>query len=212
MKGLLSLLMVVALPLAALAAPQEGQHYRELPFPQTVESGDKIEVREFFWYGCPVCYRLEPHTARWMKNLPPNVQYVRTPGVAPRWLVHAQAFYAFESLGALDKVHDVFFEAIHVKKLPLNDEESLARFAAEHGIERDKFLQTFRSFGVRMKVERAKQLNVAYMVNSVPTLVVDGRYMTSPAMAGGEEAAMQVVDFLIKRAQRERRAGAGKGS
>lgn len=191
---------------AAAAAPQEGQHYQELPFPQPVETGDKIEVREFFWYGCPHCYALEPALTAWLKRLPAGVQFVRTPGVAPHWLVHARAYYAFESLGAVEKVHAAFFEAYHRHNRKLDNPQDLAHFAAEHGVDREAFLRAFDSFGVRVKLERAKQLNMAFGIHSVPTLVVDGKYLTSPKLAGGEREALAVVDYLIERARRERTA------
>lgn len=211
MKRLFGLLLLSALAhaAAAAAAPQEGRHYQELPFPQPVEDS-QIEVREFFWYGCPHCYAFEPALSAWLKRLPAGVRFVRTPGVAPRWLVHAQAYYAFESLGAVEKVHAAFFDAYHRHHRKLDSPEDLARFAAEHGVDREAFLRAFHSFGVRVKVERAKQLNMAYGVHSVPALVVDGRYLTSPTMAGGEREALAVVDYLIERARRERTAQRSK--
>lgn len=198
--------LLLAAAAAAAAAPQEGRHYQELPFPQPVETGSKIEVREFFWYGCPHCYALEPALTAWLKRLPAGVQFVRTPGVAPRWLVHAQAYYAFESLGVVEKVHAAFFEAYHRNHRRLDDPQDLARFAAEHGVDGEAFLRAFHSFGVSVKLERAKQLNMAYSIHSVPALVVDGKYLTSPTMAGGEREALAVVDYLIERARRERTA------
>jgi thiol:disulfide interchange protein DsbA len=182
-----------------------GVHYQELPFPQPVETGDKIEVREFFWYGCQHCYRLEPALNSYLKKLPRNAKFVRTPGVSPDWLIHAQAYYAFESLGAVPRLHGPFFEAWHAQKRKLSDEKSIADFVAEHGVDRNKFLQAFRSFGVRLKVEKAKQLNFDFVVHAVPQLAVDGKYSTNPVMAGGEAEAMKVVDFLIQKAAGERR-------
>jgi thiol:disulfide interchange protein DsbA len=210
MLRIFAALLFAALPLVAAAgvAPEEGRDYLELPFPQPVETGSQIEVREFFWYGCPHCDALEPVLRAWLRKKPAGVSFLRTPGVAPHWLVHAQAYYTFESLGVVDKVHAAFFDAYHRGQRKLDTLAALADFAAEHGIDRELFLRTFNSFGVRVKVERAKQLNAAYGIHSVPTLVVDGRYVTSPVMAGGNEQVMKVVDELIKRARRERRAAA----
>ncbi len=187
------------------AAYEEGRHYYELPFSQPVETGSKIEVREFFWYGCPHCYTLEPVLASWLKRIPANARFVRTPGVAPRWLVHAQAFYTIESLGATEKLHRAFFDAIHKQNRRLNTEDSVARFVAEHGVDQKKFRQAFNSFGVRLKLKKAIWLNRNFGINSVPALVVDGKYLTSPTIAGGNKAAMKVVDYLIDKAARERR-------
>lgn len=201
-----------SLPLIFLLIPQlgqaefvEGTHFLMSPNPQPVETGEKIEVREFFWYGCSHCYALEPDINRWLKRLPKSASLVRTPGAASRWLVHAQAYYAFESMGAVDKVHGAFFDALHREQRSLNDEDSITRFVAQHGLDPAQFRQAFNSFGVRLKLERAKKLNVAFRVHSVPTLIVDGKYITSPAMAGGGEATMQVIDFLIKKSVAERK-------
>ena len=169
MRRLISVLLlaVLSIPFARAAEPYEvGRHYLELPFPQPVETGAKIEVREFFWYGCSHCYAFEPALNRWLGKLPANAQFVRTPGTAPKWLTQAQAFYAFESLGAAERLHGPFFNAIHERRLELNDEESIAGFAAANGVNREKFTQAFRSFSVRMKVEKARQMNRDFAVSS----------------------------------------------
>ena len=189
----------------------EGTHFLVSPVPQPVETGEKIEVREFFWYGCQHCYALEPDINRWLKRLPKRATFVRTPGAASRWMVHAQAFYTFESMGAVDKIHGAFFDALHREERRLNDEDSIAAFVTQHGLDAKQFHQAFNSFGVRLKLERAKKLNVAFGVHSVPTLIVDGKYVTSPTMAGGGEATMQVIDFLIAKSAAERKkAPAGR--
>jgi len=205
---LLLLMMWVSLPLAAQTF-EAGRHYTEFPFPQPVE-GEKIEVREFFWYGCPHCYVLEPAINRWLKRKPANVVYVRTPGMAPHWVLDAQAFYAFEALGVLDKMHPLMFDAIHKDKQRFKSEDAIAAFAAKHGVDAKAFHDAFGSFGVRINLEKARQLNQAYTISSVPTLVVDGRYLTSPSMAGGEEQTMRVVDFLVKKAAAERQKGTAR--
>jgi thiol:disulfide interchange protein DsbA len=210
---LTTLLLVTALPALAAEPFQAGRHYTELPFPQPVETGDKIELREFFWYGCPHCYVLEAPLTDYVRKLPKNAAFVRTPGVSPNWLVHARAYYTFEILGLTAKLHAPFFEDWHAKGRRLNDAGSIADFAAEHGVDKKKFLDTFNSFAVHTRIERAKQQNVGFMVDGVPMLAVDGRYVTSPAMAGGQERdeakrnqmTMQVVDFLIQKAARERK-------
>lgn len=200
------LLMFFTLPLSAQTF-KAGEHYTEFPFPQTVE-GDKIEVREFFWYGCPHCYALEPAINQWLKRKPAKVNYIRTPGVAPHWLLDAQAYYAFEALGVVDKMHPAMFEAMHKDKQRFKSEDALTAFVAKQGVDPKAFREAFGSFGVRINLEKAKQLNQAYAINSVPTIVVDGRYLTSPSMAKSDEATMQVVDFLVKKAAAERKRGA----
>lgn len=202
----LALLICCILPVAAVAANyEEGVHYTELAFAQEVETGNRVEVREFFWYGCPHCDSLEPIIDKWLKQKPKQAEFVRTPGTAPRWLPHAQMFYAAEALGALPKLHPAFFKAMHQQNRPLADEASILKFVAEQGVDAAKFKEAMGSFGVRLKVEKAKQANEAYGINSVPTIVVDGKYITSPKMARGEAEVMKVVDFLVQRAAKERK-------
>lgn len=198
------------LPGLAQAGSEEGRHYMVLPFPSTVESGDKIEVREFFWYGCPHCYVLEPALEKWLKKMPANAQFVRTPGTAPRWMVHGQAYFAFESLGALGKLHNAFFKAVQAQPNGFNDEKAIAGFATSHGVDRKKFEEAFNSFGVRLKLEKAKQLNQDLNISSVPAFVVDGKYLTTTAMAGGEDQMLKLLDDLISKAVKERKKNPAK--
>ena len=209
MGGCLAMLMLF--PVLARAEFTEGRQYMQVPFPTPVETGNKIEVREIFWYGCPHCYVLEPGLTHWLKKLPANAQFVRTPATAsPRWAIHAQAYYAFEALGAMEKLHGAFFKAVQEQPGAFNDENAIADFVAHHGIDRKKFTEAFNSFGVRLKLEKAKQVNQDLNINSVPTLVVDGRYLTSAAMAGGEEAMFKLLDQLISKAAKERNKKAAK--
>lgn len=197
---------VLLLPVAAQSAAfEEGRHYLEVPFPQPVETGERIEVREFFWYGCPHCYTLEPALERWLRNKPKNAEFVRTPWKDPRGVTQGQAYYAFAAMGVLDKLHPALFRAVHAQGRRLDDEASIAQFVAEHGLDPAKFRAALNSFGVRLNWEKAKRLNETYGVNSVPLLVVDGKYITSPLMAGSAEAAVNVVDQLVLRAARERK-------
>ncbi|MFL6713281.1 MAG: thiol:disulfide interchange protein DsbA/DsbL [Sulfurifustis sp.] len=204
---LLALVLVLAiLPFAPVQALQKGRDYVALPKPQPVETGNKIEVREFFWYGCPHCYALEPALAKWLKQKPANVEFIRTPATAPNWLLHAQAYYAFASLGATERTHAALFRAIHQENRRLNSEDALADFAKQQGIDPAKFREAFNSFGVRMNVEKAKRANEAYEVTSVPMLAVDGKYLTSASMVGSEEGLIPALDQLVQQAAKERGA------
>jgi protein dithiol oxidoreductase (disulfide-forming) len=169
-------------------------------------------VREIFWYGCPHCYVLEPGLASWLKKLPANAQFVRTPGtVSARWATHAQVYYTFETLGVMEKLHGAFFKAVQEqKKDELNDEKGITEFAVRHGVDRKQFSEAFNSFGVRLKLEKAKQLNQDLNIDSVPSVVVDGKYLTSPAMAEGEAQFYKVLDDLIGKATKERKKKAAK--
>ncbi|MBI3545707.1 MAG: thiol:disulfide interchange protein DsbA/DsbL [Gammaproteobacteria bacterium] len=205
------LFILLLLPHPASADVEEGKNYQKLPFPVAVDTGNKIEVREIFWYGCPHCYVLEPGLTRWLKKMPSNAQFVRTPGtVSPNWLLHAQTYYTFEAMGVLEKMHGAFFKAVQEQHGQLNSEEAITKFAASQGVDAKKFSEAFNSFGVRMRLEKAKQLNQDLNINSVPTVVVDGKYLTSPAMAEGEEKFFQVLDFLINKAAKERKKKAAK--
>lgn len=197
-------------PLGGAVALEKGREYDALARPQPVETGAKIEVREFFWYGCPHCYALESGLERWIKRLPSNVEFVRMPATVPRWLAHAQAYYAFAALDATAKTHSALFRAIHEKDRRLDSESALAEFAKEQGIDPAKFRVAWESFGVRLKLQQAKQTNANYQISSVPTFAVDGKYITSVSMAGGEAQLFAVLDQLIQKAARERPAQAGK--
>ncbi|MHB8622489.1 MAG: thiol:disulfide interchange protein DsbA/DsbL [Sulfuricaulis sp.] len=200
------LLLCLLLPGLARAGAEAGQQYLDLPFPSPVETGNKIEVREFFWYGCPHCYALEPALTLWLKHLPANAQFVRTPGTAsPAWSLDAQAYYTFQDLGLTAKLHQAYFTARQEQHEAMIDEKAITDFAVRHGVDRKRFSAAFNSFGVHLKLEQAKQLNQDLNIDSVPTLVVDGKYLTSPAMAGGEDGLFKVLDQLISKAARERK-------
>lgn len=200
--GILALL--AALPLAASAETFEaGRDYLEMPF-ASVSDGPRIEVREFFWYGCGHCYQFEPTIRQWLTRKPANVDFIRTPGMAPSWTIHAQAFYALENVGALDKLHESLFHAIQSGQR-LNSEAAITDFVASNGVDATKFRDAFKSFGVRMKMDRARQLWDEFRIDAVPTLVVANRYITSPSMVNGEARALEVVDFLIAKAAKEKK-------
>lgn len=201
----LALFLVLGiLPFASAQALEKGRDYTALATPQPVETGNKIEVREFFWYGCPHCNALEPMIADWLKHKPANVEFIRTPATVPSWMVQAQAYYAFAALGATARTHAAIFRAIHQEHRPLDSEAAFADFAKQQGIDPAKFREAFNSFGVRVSLEKAKRLNEAYGITSVPTFEVDGKYVTDPSMTGGEEGLMPVLDQLVQQAARER--------
>ncbi len=180
-------------------------HFVELSQPQPVETGDKIEVRELFWYGCQHCYDLEPALDKWLKNKPANAEFVRMAAVLREsWAPHARAFYTFEALGVMDTLHPALFKALHVKKKRLDTAAALADFAAEHGVAREKFISTYNSFAVDSKFRQARIQGRRYQARGVPSIIVDGRYLTTATMAGSHGRLMQIVDFLVKKAAAER--------
>ena len=207
MRKLIGLsLFVLLLPLVGYAQFLEDVEYKRVG-PQPVETGNKVEVREFFWYGCSHCYALEPSLEKWLKTLPKNAQFVRTPAIFnEQWAVHARAYYAFEALGITAKMHHALFHALHAEKRALNNADSLAAFVAEKGGDRAAFLDAYNSFGMQASLNRATQAGRAYNVESVPMLIVDGKYMTNSNISGGHDRVPKVLDFLIKKAAAERSA------
>lgn len=212
LKTLINALLLPAISLLAVVPARaeflEGVEYVLVTPAQPVTTGNKIEVREVFMYSCPHCFNLEPILDRWLKTKPANSEFVRMPAVfRPTLEAHARAFYAFQALGVLDKLHGAFFRALHVDKQPLSDETSIAQFAAKYGIKPDDFRRAYHSFGVDAQVKEAMRLAPAYGVDSVPTFIVDGKYRTNATMAGGQENLMRVIEFLIKKSAAERKQG-----
>jgi thiol:disulfide interchange protein DsbA len=186
-------------------APVEGQHYVRLstPAPVTLPSPDKkIDVVEFFWYGCPHCYAFEPLLESWVRKLPPDAAFRRVPVgfMAPHQL-HQRLFYALDEIGQLQAMHRKVFNAIHQQSRHLSSEAEILAFVAANGVDGARFTEAFRSFAVNTKCSRARQLSEAYKIDGVPALGIQGRYYTSGALAGGHERAVAVADFLIQKSR-----------
>ena len=183
----------------------EGGHYELLDQVQPVQTGDKIEVVEMFWYRCPHCFRLEPFIAEWRKNMPENAQYVPIPALlGPKWEFHARAYYTFEALGVVEQLHGKLFSAIHVQRLRIDSVDELADWAAENGVERQSVIDAFSSFAVENKLNFANVMTRKYGISGVPSIIVDGRYRTTITHAGSQEKLMKVINFLIEKAAQAR--------
>jgi protein dithiol oxidoreductase (disulfide-forming) len=186
----------------------EGKDYVRLKNPQPVESGKKIEVIEFFSYGCPHCNDLEPILDAWMRTLPPDVQFHRVPVMfQQRWEPLARIYYTLDALGEEARLSPAVFKAIHVEGLPLYDDKAFFDWAARQGLDRARVAETYNSFGVSSKFNRAKALAQTYNIQSVPTMIVDGRFMTSSEKVGTHENLPPVLDALIIKARAERAKG-----
>ena len=178
----------------------EGSNYTVIsPRMETTVNEDKIEVIEFFWYGCPHCYTVEPYIKSW--KMPENVELVRIPATfSNRWIIHAKVYYTLESLDRLD-LHEVFFNAIHGRqqRRDLVGEDKIAEFFASFssGIAEDKFSKAYNSFIVNTKTQKADRLVREYAIRSVPTFIVNGRYLTSPSMVGSSQRLITALDYLI---------------
>ena len=184
---------------------EEGFDYRVLPMAQAVESKGKIEVIEFFWYGCPHCHDFEPELSAWIKRQSKDVVVKKIP-VAFRddLLIHSQLYYALESLGKHD-LHAKVMDAIHVEKRRLLTEPEITDWIASQGIDRQAFTTAFRSFSVTSKARLANQIAQAYRIDGVPTIGVQGKYITSPSIAGGSKAcAIDVMDHLVAKVRKQK--------
>lgn len=180
---------------------EAGKHYTALPTPQpTSTPAGKVEVAEVFMFGCPGCYMMEPRIQAWLASKPDYVNFVRVPAPwNPPAIMHARAYYTAEALGKLAAIEAPFFDEIHKNRNYLETEEKLATFFAAHGVDAATFKATFNSSDVAAKVERAGQLIEGYRVESTPTVVVNGKYVTQGRMAGTYEAWFAIIEDLAAR-------------
>jgi protein dithiol oxidoreductase (disulfide-forming) len=194
--------LVVALavaPFAGLVSAQQPS-FLELNPPQPVETADKIEVLEFFWYGCIHCYNLEPKIESWLKTLPKDVEFRRVPAVFnERWAQDAAIFYTFEALGLLDKLHRPFFDAIHRDRLRSDNMPALNAWLEKNGVDPKKFDAAARSFGVQSKVKRAIRLTSDYKIEGTPAMAVQGRYTV-----GSSDAMLDTVNQLVAEVRKKK--------
>ncbi len=194
-----SLFLLMLLPFAVAQAEfDEGIEYKRLSNPVPTEDPGRIEVVELFWYGCPHCYRAEPYVKRWLKKKPENVYFKHIPAVFnSKWAFHAKAFYTAEALGVMDKFHPAMFDAIQVQHRKMATPEELRKLFASLGVPEADFNKAFNSFMVDSRVRRATDLTRRYGISGVPSLVVDGKYVTDGPMANGHAGMFKVVDYLI---------------
>jgi thiol:disulfide interchange protein DsbA len=165
---------------------------------QPVQNPDKVEVIEFFWYGCPHCYSLEPAMVEWLKTKPANVEFIRQPAVfSDLWGKHAKAYFTAEALGILEKVHADFFDAIQNKKQKLVSEDELAKFFADHGVKDEDFRAAYNSFGVDAKLRQAESIGPRYGITGVPAIIVNGKYKVTGQSAKSQANMLTVTNQLI---------------
>ncbi len=183
----------------AQALFKSSKDYLPLERPAPTEAGNgKIELIEFFWYSCPHCNAFEPTFAQWIKTAPKDVVVRRVP-VAFRddFAPQQRLFFALEAMNLLESLHAKVFAAIHVEKQALNTEAAITDWVAKQGVDKAKFMETYKSFGVASKLKRAVQLQNDYKVEGVPSFGVAGRYYTDGTIAGSMERALKVVESLI---------------
>jgi len=178
----------------------EGKHYHRItPAVETDVEDGQVEVLELFWYGCPHCFKFEPYLTGWKDTKADYISFTRMPAVLNRgWLAHARAYYALETMGELERMHPIFFEAIHVQGRRLRDVESMARFLSQHDVDAEKFKSAYDSLYVETKINRSGQLVRQYGSSSVPTVIINGKYRTSAGDAGGHENVIRVINMLAE--------------
>jgi thiol:disulfide interchange protein DsbA len=194
-----------AMTAAGAADVVEGKDYVRLRNPQPVETGKKIEVIEFFSYGCPHCKDLEPILQAWVQKLPADVQFRRVPVMfQQRWEALAKIYYTLDAMGDEARLSPEVFKALHVNGLPLYQDKAFFDWAASHGLDRTRVAEVYGSFAVSSKFNRAKALAQTYNIQSVPTMIVDGKYLTASDRVGTHTAMPPVLDALIAKARAER--------
>ena len=215
MKLLKSVACLLALALSVPAAAAQlaaGKDYQLVNPPQPTSSGAKIEVIEFFYYGCPGCAGLQGPLKEWLKRKPADVDFKREPVVfRDAWLPLTTAYHAMDAMGVVDKLHADFFKAIHdqhaiSEKGLLKDQAPIFDWVAKQGVDRKKFMEVYNSFGVRSRTNRSIELPRRYDIGSTPSVVVDGKYLTAPSMAGSYPRFFEILDDVIARARQERAA------
>ena len=193
---------------AAVSAQElvEGQHYTLLESPVATQvDEDQIEVTEAFWFGCPHCYRLQTSVNEWYETLDDDVSIVKMPAtMGGDWNTHATAFYAAQSLGIEEELHQDFFDAIHQDGRSLTEADDIAEFFSDYGVSEEEAEKALTAFSVRSEVNKANSRMRDMRLMGVPALIVDGRYVVSPQSAGSLENMPQIADALIEKVRSER--------
>ena len=189
---------------------EEGVHFSELQIPIRTRNPDKIEVAEYFSYGCPHCFEFEPLISAWHRNLPEDVEFIRTPAIWNEdYQVYAQTYYTIQALKVVDVVHTPIFNAIHNLRARLNSPQQMAGFLKDFGIAPEDFAKAYNSFGVRAGVQQADSRGKAYRSGGVPAIIINGKYRIEGGMAGSNSNILRVADYLIEK-ERKARTSAGR--
>lgn len=197
---LIGLLGCLLLPLSAVADEFLEGKYVPIKPAQATQTGDKIEVVEVFWYGCPHCYSFEPFLEDWHKNLPEDVELVRLPGaLSQSWIPHAKAYYTAEKLGVVEQLHRPLFDAIHKEKKQLFTDKQLIDFFVSQGVAANDVNKVYNSPEIDAKVRQSYFLARDYKLTGVPSIVINGKYLTSSTHAGSFENLIKVMTGLIEK-------------
>ncbi|MGV8933634.1 MAG: thiol:disulfide interchange protein DsbA/DsbL [Gallionellaceae bacterium] len=194
-------ILIVLFSTQAFADLAPGKDYTLIDPPQATSSGKKIEVLEFFFYGCSHCYHLHPELSAWEKKMPKDVDLVFVPTIFnANWEPMAYTYYALEVMGKNHELHNALYDAWNVNNIDLSDESKIAAFLGKHGVDEQKFSAAYHSFGVQSKVMRSKQLTQTYGIRGTPTIIVDGKYMVTGLQPADTVKAMAE---LINKARKE---------
>lgn len=192
--GFASVCLMASSMMASAATYVAGKDYEVVKTPVKVDVPNKIEVREFFWYGCPHCYKLEPHMQAWLRQLPKDVNFVRTPAAMnPVWEQNARGYFVSEAMGIRKRAHIPLFHTIQ-SGANLYDQKSLAGFYARYGANINKFNQLYNSFAITAQVSRANSLAQQYGLTGVPAVVVNGKYV----IKGEDQRVIDIMNYLIE--------------
>jgi protein dithiol oxidoreductase (disulfide-forming) len=207
-KLLAAFAFAFALPAAAQTANLPPD-VLELPTPVSVDAPKgKVEVVEFFWYGCPHCYTLEPSLEKWVKDLPKDVEFRRVPAAFnDQWAIAARAYYILEAQGLLDKLHKPLFDAIHKDGLRITNQQAFGQWLEKNGVDSKKFFEAERSFAIESKMKRARAILEQVRIDGVPALMINGKYII-PAGQNMLNSASRVV--AMERAEAAKPAAAPK--
>lgn len=218
MQGFVKWLRLIALSMwfssfaGAALAQTPGKDFQALNPPQPTESGNKVEVIEFFSYACPHCHSLQPSLKAWLSRKPADVEFRRIPAVfQDNWIPFARIYYTLDAMGLIDKLHHEVFSAIHEQRVRLQEPKVLFDWVATKGVDKQKFVDTYNSFSVQSRTQRAADVTRRYNIPFTPALVVDGRYLTGPSMtATGNtvdyERFFKVLDQIIATARKNHAA------
>ena len=176
-----------------------AQKYVQISTQKQQESKDII-IYEFFWYGCPHCYNLEPTMDRIEADLEKDTKVVKLPvALRDSWIPHAKLYYALKQMDKIDQVHNLIFEEIHLEDNRLNTEQQMIDFLGKHGIDTDKFIEKYNSFGTEARIKKASNLAKKYQIDSVPTIIINGRFLTSGSYVSSYDELYGVVNLLVER-------------
>ncbi len=197
--------VVFLLFLSWLPMAQADQGYSLVNPPQPTTSGKKIEVLEFFYYGCPHCYHLQKYLDLWLKKLPKDVEFRYVPTIFnDEWMKLAKTYYALDVMGLEPRLHGAVYDAVQVQNIDLGDENTLLDWAAKRGVDRGKLSAAYASFTTQVDVNKSKQMTRSYGIMGTPSLVVDGKYLTSPELTRSLPGTITELDKLIQMARAAR--------